>query len=595
MADFTDRIKLVIDVVGDQAASGINNVKSSVGGAESAFGKLKGAASSAIDMVASSPAAMAGAAIAIGKVAFDLASGFEQAALSASKFSTASGLSVEDASRWQEVAGDVGVSTETLEGAVQKLDKAAGTGVLTKLGIGGDTTNERLLNALSYLNGISDAGERAVAGAQIFGKSWAQLAPLVKDSAALRDNLAAVSDAKVIDQGEVRKAEQFRDAMDALNDRLEDLKNTLGEELIGPFSDFMGALDGFASQIGTVTDKIPGMSDGLLGFAAAPLRNAADGLNTMFDSQSSVIDQFRGLGQATLGSVPIMGSWAGSLFDVEDKADKAADATAAQANATKVMTAAAQEAADAVDKQNAAIDALTKSTLASFNGQLAVADASDKTTDAITKYTKAFDTANASAFGNSEANTEVARAQRDAEQAALAQAAAMAKLASDQAVANGASAESVNTTSLQADALRTVAGTLAADSPLRRSLLAYADQLDKIPPKVDTSLNLSTAEAQEELDAFLNQKRQIEIQAFIKETGASVFRPPGTSSSSTRSANAVPSMLAAPMAASAPATTIVNVNVHAAPLTHPAEVGRQVADYLDAFYRRNGTRLRAVP
>jgi hypothetical protein len=49
------------------------------------------------------------------------------------------------------------------------------------------------------------------------------------------------------------------------------------------------------------------------------------------------------------------------------------------------------------------------------------------------------------------------------------------------------------------------------------------------------------------------------------------------------------------MAVAAPsAGTVINLAVSVAPFTQPAEVGRAIADYLDAFYRRSGTRARAV-
>ena len=600
MADFTDRIKLIIDVVGDQAASGMGKVKSSVGEAEGAFGKLKAGANSAIDMVASSPAAMAGAAVAIGKVAIDLATGFEQAALSAQDFATASGLSVEQASRWQEVAGDLGVSTETLEGAVNKMNIAAGKGALKELGIDGADTNEKLINSLEHLQGITDATQRATEGAKIFGKSWAALAPLVEESGNLRDNLASVSDQKVIDEDEVAKAREMRDAMDKLSDTFDDIKLQLGEGLIGPITNVAEIIGNVVDVANQLKDVTGGIGDVMRMLPGAGIPDMLEGLSRATDFSSGWKNQLGGVGETLTANIPVIGGWASGLFGAGDAADKAAEATQRQAGAAAVSAQAAKDAATAVDEQRAALEKLESATLASFNGQLAVADAADKTTESIGKYTTAFDTANASAFGNADANTKAADAQRDAEKAALAQAAAVAKLATDQAVANGATAESVNTAGLQADALRTVAGTLSADSPLRRSLLAYASQIEAVPETAKTTFVADTESAAEKVKRLTDQMFALVGQIFhVKvQASTSVSAPATSSTSSTRGAStllgAAPAALAVPSAMAAP-TTVINVSVAAAPLTHPAEVGRQVANYLDAFYRRNGTRLRAVP
>lgn len=604
MADFTDRVKLVFEAVTSGATSDMSKLEGATDKAQSGFGKLKDAAGGAVSSIMASPAAAVAAGAVIAKVAFDLVTGFEEAALSAQNFATASGLSVEQASRWQEVAGDVGVSTETLAGAVNKMDIAAGKGVLAKLGIGGADVNEQLTNALTHLQGIHDAGQRAVEGAAIFGKSWANLAPLVEQAGDLKANLAAVSDQRVIDPGEVAKAEAFRDAMDRLSDTMDQIKLAIGGELIGMFSDFADTLGNITDAAQSVGDTLGPVAD-VVGSAfdlvnpVAQLGNLASGLKQATDFGSGWQNQLGGLERATLGNIPVIGGFADSLFGANDAADEAKASAQSAAGAVAVHAQAMKDAAAAADEEEKNLNALTTATLASFNSTLGLAAAGDKTTEAFGKYATAADAAEQSSWGNKTANDAAAVAQREAEQAALAQAAAQAKLATDQATANGATLTAAQSNAVLADSLRTTAGTLAADSPLRRSLLAYANQIEAVPDTASTTFVADTESASQKVDALANkiyglvgQIFHIKVQADTPAVASSSAAPSTSTALATTSATVVPFATPAPRAG-AP-STVINLSVGVAPFTNPAEVGRAIADYLDAFYRRNGTRARAV-
>jgi len=614
MADFTDRIKLVFEAVTSDATSGVGKLKSGVGEAEGSFGKLKAAAGGALDMITSSPAAMAGVAVAVGKVALDLATGFEDAALSAQNFATASGLSVEQASRWQEVAGDLGVSTETLAGAVNKMDIAASKGVLDKLGIGGDDTNAKLLNAFAHLNGIQDASERASQGAQIFGKSWATLAPLVAESGDLAANLAAVSDSKVIDEGEVRKAQEMRDAMDKLSDAVDDVKLAAGEALIGPITDI-------ANIVGHVTDGVSGLADATGGLVDvggvfkslnifAGLPDVLDGLSRATDFSAGWQEQLKGVGSALTSNIPVVGGWADSLFGADDAQEKAKESAQRAASAAAVHAQAMKDQAQAADDAAAALDGLLTATLGMFNSNLALASASDKTDEAIAAYATSAAAAEAASWGNADANKEADKSMRGAESAALAQAAAAAKLQEDQAKANDVTWNANDAATAQANSLRTVAGTLAPGSPLRQHLLDYADQIEKVPTSHSTTFDADTSSAAQKIDALsikihglatdlFGTLRAISSASTTSVGGSAVITAPSsaTGASTTRALAPVPT-LATPVARAAVPSgggaPIINLSVSVAPFTNPAEVGRAIADYLDAFYRRSGTRARAV-
>jgi len=598
MADFVDRIKLIFDADASGATKEVKSLRREVSDADGPWNKLKTAAGGAFDMIGSAgPAAVAGAGAAIAVAAFKMASGFQDAVLAANDFAQATGLTIDQASRWQEVADDVGVSTQDLEGAINKLNLAAAKGTLADLGIDGESTNEQLLNALTHLQGIDSASQRAAEGAKIFGKSWQSLAPLVESSGDLRANLAAVSDQQAFDDKDVQQAKHFRDSLDELQDTLTRLQNALGSALLEPIADLMNGFGNLIDTADSLSSAIPGVS-GALDLITSPLRNVTDGFNTLTDSSNSLADRARGLGQSITGAIPgPLGSWAAGMFDVEDAQQAAEAATKATNEAAKAQAEAAKEAEDA-------LKSLVTATLSSFNSQLGLADAADSTTEAIAKYQTAQDTASASSYGNAEANKAAAKAQNDAEQAALKQAAAAAKLADDQAKANGVTLSAAESASVQANALRQVAGTLDPNSPLAKSLNNYIAQLESIPAKKSTEVDANTAPAEQKLNSlqsFFNRmfggglNFNVHANATTSGTPATAgTQSAGVTRTSGEPGAPAPTTSVVPRGATGP-TVINNVYVQAHPLlTNPADIGKAVSDVLDAFYRRNGTRTKVA-
>lgn len=239
-----NKITTVLEFVGaDGASKQIKRLSQDFQKAEGAAAKFKVASAGFKDVLkqnVAQAAAVAGTAL----VAFGVKSvqAFQETALEAGKFADATGLAVEDASRWIEVAGDVGVSAETMEGAFLRLNKAIGDGapVLEEYGIeaqkGADgqvDVNKTMLEAIRVVGKIKDPTERAAAAQQLFGRSYAQAAEIIFDSA---DNVAAklgeVSEAKVIDEEELEKARKFRELMDNLQDAIQDMSLAAGEYLV---------------------------------------------------------------------------------------------------------------------------------------------------------------------------------------------------------------------------------------------------------------------------------------------------------------------------------------------------------------------------
>jgi len=266
VATFTERVQVIIDFVERKSGAGspLAQLKTDVAQAEGAMGKLK-AAGSGLGGVLSSvgPQAWAAAGVAAAGFMVKSAQAFEELALSASKFGTATGMAVDEASRWIEVGGDVGVSADTMQSAFSKLAATVqkSPDALSKFGIelaktrdGAVDMNGTVLNVIEALNKM-DPAKRAAAMKEIFGKGAVGAAELfgmkVED---IRQRLADVSDQKVIDEDEQRKAERLRDAVDTLKDAWDNVVLSVGESVaeLAPILEMVGAIADKAQSLGDV-------------------------------------------------------------------------------------------------------------------------------------------------------------------------------------------------------------------------------------------------------------------------------------------------------------------------------------------------------
>jgi hypothetical protein len=250
------------------AKAAFANFKTDVGNATGAMGKFKAGSNAALNAVKANAGnfAMAAGAALVGFAAKSVGA-FQDLAISSGKFADATGLSVEEASRFIEVGGDIGIEAGTIEASIGKMNKVLGAtpkvfqelGVeIAKTGTGATDVNQTFLNVIDRLNAIKDPAQRAAAASQLLGKGWQSMAELIAlGSDELSKSLSQVSDAKVIDEGEVKKARDFRAAMDNLNDKVEDLSLTLGEELV---PSLIAAADGIIMVADALTFEVDGVS-----------------------------------------------------------------------------------------------------------------------------------------------------------------------------------------------------------------------------------------------------------------------------------------------------------------------------------------------
>jgi hypothetical protein len=88
------------------------------------------------------------------------AKGFEGLALQAKGFSTTTGTTLDEASRWIEVSNDLGVGADTVQGAIGRMNKAIGTGKLdlADFGIAAGSSSDNFQHLIEHLGAIPDPG-----------------------------------------------------------------------------------------------------------------------------------------------------------------------------------------------------------------------------------------------------------------------------------------------------------------------------------------------------------------------------------------------------------------------------------------------------
>jgi hypothetical protein len=292
VVDIANRITTLFDLDDKGWVKGLKQLRTDVTQADGLVNKLKVGAKGLGDTLKqnAAPAAMAvgSALVAAGAKAV---AAFQGAALEAGKFADATGVSVEQASRLIEVAGDVGVEVGSMQGAMQRFNKAVADGRLDEFSDslvvakdGSVDAYESFINTATAIGKIQDPTERAQAAQKAFGKSYGEISELMQmDAEDLRAALDDVSDAKVIDEGELRRAREFRSMLDNLKGRLEDVQLTVGERLV-PRLVMMGkAIDG----IGSALDRIP---DGglLFGMDADAERKALTAIGLYDDTAMAI-------------------------------------------------------------------------------------------------------------------------------------------------------------------------------------------------------------------------------------------------------------------------------------------------------------------
>lgn len=530
----SERIQLLIDVVTGNSSSSLNKLKTDLKNAETGFGKVKVATSAAGDFIKRNFAITAVAAgAALTKFASKAIGDFENVSLGAGELRDKLGVTAEEASRLQEVAGDLGIPVDALTSTIGRLNRAAADtpeafsdigAAIAQNEDGTTDVNQTFLNTVDALNRIPDATQRASAAQKIFGRGWQQISELVGMGAdELAQRLGDVAGVKIISDEEVGKAREFRDQMDELGDKVEEAKLSLGQgllpiaiELAGVATDILGPFAKIAeiySDIKTSDQTAdPSWFDQFKSQAFRSLPGVLEDVKSHFD------DLQEGLGAGVEGSfdsteliayrdnlakvaaIIKAGFDATPLAELADETERAASAhegfqrAVAHGEAEKESADAAQSAAAAHEElQQAYLDSAAAADkarqaahdyrieqLAAASGvfdyesnTLALADSLKNIDDATADYNDTVADGESTSADQAEALRNVRNAQIDAANQALATATAFA----DQ---SGAAEGTIKHTQAMKQELKR----LADENPaIRGEIQQFIDKLNEIPPK----------------------------------------------------------------------------------------------------------------
>jgi hypothetical protein len=244
--------KLAVQITADTAglSSGLANAGRQTDNFES---KLSGLTSK---LKILGPAAIAaGGAFAIGMV-----KSVANTADELSKLSSRTGVAVEDLSRLQYAAGLSGVSNQALTASIERLsrgmaDAANGTGEAGKafeaLGItvknqDGSLRSQRdvLQDVAERFSGYADGAEKSALAQQIFGRSGAQLIPLLNSGAQGLKDMADESDrlGNTISTRTAKSAEEFNDNITRMTTAMGGLARTIAGPVVESLAKFTTAM-----------------------------------------------------------------------------------------------------------------------------------------------------------------------------------------------------------------------------------------------------------------------------------------------------------------------------------------------------------------
>lgn len=348
------------------AKAAFGNFKTAVGDAEGGMGKFKAGSKVALDAVKANAGnlALAGAA-AFGTFATKAITAFQDIAIASGKFADATGLSVEDASRYLEVAGDLSIPVDAVEGAIGRLNKTIGAdpdkvrnlGVdLVYLKDGSLDVNATFLNTIERIKGIKDPAEKARVAAQLLGKGWQSMAELIEMGADdLKASLDSVSGAQVISDKELEKAKEYRETVQDLSD----LWNAFVIGAGGAFVDIANDLkeltsgwEGFGNQLkegpaGRLIGEIAGLfndneenakkaekaakslGDAYAGYVSSRLAESRENINLVnleLEDQADLVAKTDAKWQALKGTLKLESAVADAKEQLEQLGEKAIEA-----------------------------------------------------------------------------------------------------------------------------------------------------------------------------------------------------------------------------------------------------------------------------
>lgn len=304
-------LKIKADVQGEGAVQGLAK---KLGGLQGTASKVQGGFKS----LASSAGGLGGALgslvpLATGAGLVAMAKGAIDTADNLAKMSAKTGVSVEQLSKFKQAADLGGSSIEGVSSAMLKLNKglAGGTGpaadALSKLGISATdasgklkTTDQVMLEVADKFKAMPDGAEKSALAMQLFGKSGAEMIPMLNGGRKSIEGLSATMSTDF-----AKKAEVFNDKITTIQSKLMELAVNLGSALMPAFTaltDGVGVLvDGFS--------KLPGPIQTLIGLGAG-LLIAWGPITGTFSLVATILTT---IGPLLAGLGPLIAGWAGII------------------------------------------------------------------------------------------------------------------------------------------------------------------------------------------------------------------------------------------------------------------------------------------
>lgn len=268
MASITERLLLVISADGKQAVGEFRKLSQSAASegakTEGALRRLSGSVSATTFAAA---AGAGGAVLAMGK---SMAGTYEQAARQTLKFQRLTGATAEDSSRVRVVAQQTGVDVDKLGAAFVRLSKTADTSAgkkaLEELGVSLTDANGKALplkdQLLALSEGFSRSGNAAAknkAAVALFGKSGADLLPLLNRGAKGLDELMAKADklGLTMTDKDLGRVKDYIKAQRDLSLSFEGLKMQVGREIFPIVAGQMKVAANVATELVGAFTKLP--------------------------------------------------------------------------------------------------------------------------------------------------------------------------------------------------------------------------------------------------------------------------------------------------------------------------------------------------
>jgi hypothetical protein len=245
------------------ARGAFDTFKTKVAEAEGGMGKFKAGAGVALDTVKANAGAMAlGAGAAIAGFAVKAVGDFQKLALSVDEFRNTTGLTLDQSSQWVSYTGDLGIQAESMVKIFNRLGKAATDqlpafkelGVEIQFGPDGAADLEAtFLRVNDAINSLDDPVAQAKYRADLFGRGWMDAAELINMSSdEITTSLQGVKDFEVIDEDEIKKAKDLRQAQDELGDAFARISVKLGQALIPAFTALLDAATPLLDLLGKI-------------------------------------------------------------------------------------------------------------------------------------------------------------------------------------------------------------------------------------------------------------------------------------------------------------------------------------------------------